>query len=64
MLTNHPRVRLGIYIASILTAVVAPFLAVAFPDYGAAATTAAGVLAAAAGVTATTNIGGADDPSQ
>lgn len=56
MLSNHPRIRLGLYLTSIVAAVAAPFVAVSFPDYGAAAATAAGVLAAAAGVTATSNL--------
>lgn len=56
MLSKHPRVRLGLYLASVTAAVVAPFVAVGAPEYGAATAAAAGVLAAAAGVTALTNI--------
>lgn len=56
MLARHPRIRLGVYLASVAAAVIAPFVAVGAPEYGAATAAAAGVLAAAAGVTALTNL--------
>lgn len=56
MLAKHPRIRLGLYLASIAAGVVAPFIAVTSPEYGAAALGASGTLAAAAGVTALTNL--------
>ena len=56
MLANHPRIRLAIYLIGLLVAVVAPLVSVAWPEYGAAAVTAAGVLLAAVGVTAATNV--------
>lgn len=56
MLNNHPGLRLCVYLLSVLAAVVAPFVAVSSPEYGAAAATASGVLAAAAGITAASNL--------
>lgn len=56
MLTNHPKIRLGLYLVGLAGAVAAPVLAVAFPEYGAAVTTGAGILLGAVGVTAATNV--------
>lgn len=56
MFSNHPRLRLGVYITSLVFAVAAPFVAVGFPDYGSAAVTASSLLAVAAGVTAASNL--------
>lgn len=56
MLANHPKIRLAIYLASLAGLVVAPFVAIVAPEFGPATITAAGVLAAAAGVTAATNV--------
>lgn len=56
MLTNHPRIRLALYLVYLVLLVVAPILAVAFPDYGAAIASAAGVLAVAAGFQIATNL--------
>lgn len=56
MLTNHPRIRLGIYLAGLVVAVAAPIVAVAAPEYGTAATVSAGVLLGAVGATAASNL--------
>lgn len=56
MLANHPRTRIALYVASVVAAVVAPFVAVTSPEYGAAALSASGVLATAAGVSALMNL--------
>ncbi len=56
MLSNHPRIRLGLYLTSIGFAVAGVFVAVAAPEYGAAAAAAAGILAAATGATAASNL--------
>jgi drug/metabolite transporter (DMT)-like permease len=56
MLTNHPRIRLRLYLASIGLSVVGVFVAVAFPEYGAAAAAASAILGSAAGITAATNL--------
>lgn len=56
MLTNHPRLRLALYIAGLVAAVAAPIVNVNAPDYGVAITTAAGILTAAALGTAATNL--------
>lgn len=56
MLENHPKIRLALYLLSLVGAVAAPVLAVTHPEYGAAVTTAAGILTAAAGATALSNV--------
>ncbi len=56
MLTKHPRIRLGLYLASIGVAVAGVFVAVTAPEYGAAAATASAILAGAAGATAASNL--------
>lgn len=64
MLSNHPRLRLSIYLMSIGAAVAAPIIAVSSPEYGAAAATAAGVLAGAAGIVASGNLTKGDTGDQ
>lgn len=49
------KVRIGLYVASVVVGVVAPFVAVAAPDYATAATVAGGVLLAASGAVALAN---------
>lgn len=56
MLSNHPKVRLTVYLLSILAAVAAPLAAVAWPEYGTALVTVASVLAAASGSVAASNV--------
>ena len=56
MLKNHPTIRLGIYLTSIAVSVLAAVIAVAWPDYGAALVTVAGILNAAALGTASSNL--------
>ena len=56
MLNEHPRIRLGIYLASIILGAAAPVLAVLAPEYGTAIATSAGILGAAAGVVAASNV--------
>lgn len=56
MLRNHPKIRLGLYLASLAGLVAQPFIAILAPEFAVATLTAAGVLAAAAGVTAATNV--------
>lgn len=58
MLKNNPKTRNALYLLAVVAAVVAPVVAVTSPEYGAAITTASGVLMAAAGVTAASNITG------
>lgn len=55
MLKDHRRIRLALYLLGIATAVAAPIVTVAAPDYGPAITTASGVLVTAALGTAATN---------
>lgn len=62
MLTTHPKLRVGLYVAAVIAAVIAPVIAVTSPDYGTAITTASGVLMAAAGVTAAANVSTSDRP--
>lgn len=56
MLSSHPKARLVVYILSLAAAVIAPFVAIGAPEYGAAAVTASSILAAAAGITAASNV--------
>lgn len=56
MLKQHPRIRLAIYLASIGLAVVGVFVAVAFPEYGAACAAAAAILTGVVGSTAVSNL--------
>lgn len=56
MFENYPAVRLSLYGLSILAACVAPFVAIGLPDYGPAVVAASSILAAAAGVTAASNV--------
>ena len=55
MLKNYPRIRLALYLLGLAAAVAAPIIGVAAPDYGTAASTASGILVAAALGTAATN---------
>lgn len=56
MLKDHPRLRLAIYLASIVLGAAAPIIAVIAPEYGTAIATSAGILGAAAGVVAASNV--------
>ncbi|CAI9386095.1 hypothetical protein [Microbacterium sp. T2.11-28] len=56
MLSKHPRIRLGLYLAAVACNFIAPFVAVSSPDYGAAFITGAGILNVAALGTAASNI--------
>jgi hypothetical protein len=56
MFEHYPAARLTLYGLSILAAVAAPFVAIGFPDYGPAVVAASSILAAAAGVTAASNV--------
>lgn len=56
MLKNHPKIRLGLYLLGLAGAVAAPFLAIAWPEAAGATTAAVGVLWAACGLTAATNV--------
>jgi len=61
MLKDHPRIRVALYLLAIAAAAAAPFIAVYAPELGAAAATAAGVLTAAAGATALSNLTPSDE---
>jgi hypothetical protein len=56
MFEKYPAARLALYALSILFAVAAPFVAIGIPEYGPAVVAASSVLAAAAGVTAASNV--------
>lgn len=56
MLSNHPRIRLAIYLASVTIGAAAVVAAVYDPQLGAALTAAAGVLGMAAGTVAASNV--------
>lgn len=56
MLANHPRIRLAVYLASVLVGAAAIVAAVYDPQLGAALTAAAGVLGVASGAVAATNV--------
>lgn len=56
MLANHPRIRLAVYLASVLVGAGAIIAAVYDPQLGAALTAAAGVLGVASGAVAATNV--------
>ena len=56
MLKDHPRARFAIYMLSIALGAAAPVVAVLAPEYGTAIATSAGILGAAAGVVAASNL--------
>lgn len=56
MLTNYPRIRVGLYVAALVSQVASFFVAVVSIDLAAAFVSTAGVLSVAAGVTALSNI--------
>lgn len=56
MLSNHPRIRLTVYLLSVLVGAGALIAAVYDPQLSAALTAAAGTLAVAAGVVAGSNV--------
>lgn len=56
MLTNHPRIRLGLYLASVIIGAGALVVTVIDAQLGAALTAAAGVLALASGAVAASNV--------
>lgn len=56
MLTNHPRIRLSLYLASVIIGAGALVVTVIDAQLGAALTAAAGVLALASGAVAASNV--------
>lgn len=56
MLANHPRIRLALYLASVLVGAAAVIAAVYDPHLGAALTAAAGILGVASGAVAASNV--------
>ena len=56
MLSNHPRIRVGLYIAALASQVASFFVAVSNSDLAGAFASTANLLSIAAGVTALANI--------
>lgn len=56
MLSNHPRIRVGIYVAAVAAQIASFFVTLYSPDLAQAFVSTSQVLAAVAGVTALTNL--------
>ena len=56
MLSNHPKIRIGLYIAALASQVASFFVAVINIDLAGAFVATSGVLSTAAGIAALTNI--------
>lgn len=56
MLTQHPRIRIAVYVAALAAQIASFFVALSSPELGVAFVSTATVLSAAAGVTALSNV--------
>lgn len=56
MLSNHPRIRVAVYLLAIAAQVAAVFVRIYSPELGEAFSSTANILAAVAGVTALANV--------